>query len=436
MKVIKRNGSEATFDPKKISSAITKANLSVAENFRISDEKIEEITKDITNAAKKAKNDGTVKFTLYGTELQVKFNPAKRVKVKNGTDEEIDKCLAWLDASTDATLQDCQRIKQEQELCDWAYVKMLDKLSQTSLGKTNEGVLLMAGLMSRSGYDVKVARYEKGQLRMLYKSDAFIYNTLFFTLDNQNFFQYGDSLSGAEKVKIAISFNPGGKKVDLSQNPVIKAVKLTEPRTLTSKKNPDFSFTVQVNKNLVDFYDEMPSFTDGKNFMTRWTTMANRPLDKYLQQTLVKQMKDKLKGKSQKDQVQQILSWMHGEVDLDMKATNSNFFLYGYDEDVWGYDRPFYAEQTLFYPYCDTEDRSILLSRLVRDVVGIDVVFIYYPEHTAIGVCITDEDVKGAYVVLNGRHYVICDPTYIGSEVGEEMPSIEGKKRTVMKLER
>ena len=211
---------------------------------------------------------------------------------------------------------------------------------------------------------------------------------------------------------------------------------LSEPRTLTSKTDPNFSFTVQVNKNLVDFYGDMPSYTYDNNFMTRWTTMANRPLEKHLQQTLVKQMKDKLKGKSQKEQVQHIISWLHGDVDLEKKVTNANMFLYCYDEDVWGYDRPFYAEETLFYPYSDTEDRSILLSRLVRDVVGLDVVFIYYPGHTAIGVCITDEDVKGTYVVLKGRHYVICDPTYIGSYVGEEMPAVEGKEQTVMKLER
>lgn len=387
------------------------------------------------DAAKKAKNDGTVKFTLYGTELQVKFNSAKRVKVKKGTDEEIEKCLWWLDEVTKETLEDCQRIKQEQELCDWAYVKMLDKLSQTALGNTNEAVLLMSCLMSTSGYDIKLACTDKGRLRMLYMTDAYVFNQPFFDVDKKHYFLYGDTLGG-QKLKLMNVEMSAKKPIDFLQNPVIKAVKLSEPRTLTSKNNPDFSFTVQVNKNLIDFYNDMPSFSDGKNFITRWAYMANRPLDKHLQQTLVKQMKENLKGKSQKEKVQELLSWIHGEVDVERKMTNSNMFLYAYDEDVWGYDRAFYSEETLFYPYCDTEDRSILLSRLIRDVVGIDVVFIYYPGHTAIGVCITDESVEGAYVVLEGRHYVICDPTYIGGKVGEEMPGIEVDKITMMKLNR
>ena len=387
------------------------------------------------HAAKKAKNDGTVKFTLYGTELQVKFNSAKRVKVKKGTNEEIEKCLWWLDEATKETLEDCQRIKQEQKLCDWAYVKMLDKMSQASLGKTNEGVLLMTCLMNRSGYDVRIASYEQGQLKMLFKTDAYIYNHQFFVLDNKRYFLYGDTLA-AQKLRVVNIEMSAQKAVDFRQNQEIKAVNLTESRTLTSKKNPDFSFTVQVNKNLLDFYGDMPSFSYDNNFMTRWTLMANRPLEKHLQQTLVRQMKEKLKGKPQKEQVQQILWWIHGEVDIDKKVTNSNMFLYSYDENVWGYDRAFYSEETLFYPYCDTEDRSILLSRLIRDVVGLDVVFVYYPGHTAIGVCITDEDVQGAYVVQQGRHYVICDPTYIGGNVGEEMPGFEGEKKTIMKLEK
>ncbi len=103
MKVIKRNGSETTFDPKKISSAITKANLSVAENFRISDEKIEEITKDITNAAKKAKRAFSVEeiqdlvedalmgenaFSLARAYITYRYTRALARK-SNTTDEQI-----------------------------------------------------------------------------------------------------------------------------------------------------------------------------------------------------------------------------------------------------------------------------------------------------------------------------------------------------------
>ena len=387
------------------------------------------------HAAKK--NNGIVKFNLYGSDVQIRFDASKRVKVKKATDAEIDKYFKWLDGCIDQTLEDCLKQKQELDLCDWAYLKMLDKFSTTVLGQSNEATLLMAGLLGASGYNTCVIRFQNGQLRALYHTDAFVYNQMFFTNNNKQYFLYGDTTNISGSAKIVMTMEKSdGKMIDFRQTPVIKAVTLTEPRKLTSKKSPDFSFTVQVNKNLVDFYDDMPSFTYDNNFMSRWTSMANRPLEKHLQQTLIKEMKAKLQGKSQQEQVQQLLWWTQGTVDLERQTPNAENFLFAYDEDIWGRDRAFYAEETLFYPYCDTEDRSILLSRLVRDVVGLDVIFIYYPEHTAIGVCFTDEYVKGAFVVKDGRYYLICDPTYIGSKVGEEMPNMEGKERTIMKLER
>ena len=36
--------------------------------------------------------------------------------------------------------------------------------------------------------------------------------------------------------------------------------------------------------------------------------------------------------------------------------------------------------------------------------------------------------------MLDGRRYIVCDPTYIGSRVGEAMPSFKRTKATVIKL--
>ena len=59
---------------------------------------------------------------------------------------------------------------------------------------------------------------------------------------------------------------------------------------------------------------------------------------------------------------------------------------YGYDSEVWGCDRAFFAEETLYYPFCDCEDRAILLSRLVRDLLGLETILVYYPGHLAMAV--------------------------------------------------
>ena len=169
--------------------------------------------------------------------------------------------------------------------------------------------------------------------------------------------------------------------------------------------------------------------------MTRWAMYANSPMSDQICDQLYPQMKVKLAGLTEKQAVQELLWWIHGSVDLEGVIQSPTCFLYRYDDDVWGGDRAFFAEETLFYPYCDCEDRSILLSRLVRDLLGLDVVLVYYPGHLAMGVCF-NEDVKGDYVMLDGRKFIICDPTYIGSNVGETMPSVKDTSTTVILLKK
>ena len=101
---------------------------------------------------------------------------------------------------------------------------------------------------------------------------------------------------------------------------------------------------------------------------------------------------------------------------------------------MWGHDRAFFAEETLFYPYCDCEDRSILFSRLVRDLLGLDVMLVFYPGHLATAVAF-NTSVKGDYIDMNGKHYTICDPTYIGAPIGATMPDMDNKTAKVIVLE-
>jgi len=55
MKIIKRSGEEQIFDKNKIINAISKANLTVEENLRLSQDKINEIAQNVENKCNKAK---------------------------------------------------------------------------------------------------------------------------------------------------------------------------------------------------------------------------------------------------------------------------------------------------------------------------------------------------------------------------------------------
>lgn len=71
---------------------------------------------------------------------------------------------------------------------------------------------------------------------------------------------------------------------------------------------------------------------------------------------------------------------------------------------------------------------------LVRDLLGLKCILIYYPSHLASAVCF-NQQVKGDYILLNGNKYVVCDPTYIGAPVGLTMPNMDNESAKVIILE-
>ena len=60
----------------------------------------------------------------------------------------------------------------------------------------------------------------------------------------------------------------------------------------------------------------------------------------------------------------------------------------------------------------------------MRELLGLDVVLLDYPEHISTAVCFA-EDVEGDYLMLGNKKYVACDPTYIGADIGMSMPSMK-----------
>ena len=75
----------------------------------------------------------------------------------------------------------------------------------------------------------------------------------------------------------------------------------------------------------------------------------------------------------------------------------------------------------------------MLFSRLVRDIVGLDVVLLYYPGHLAAAVEF-NEEVLGDYLLYDKRKYIVCDPTYIGAPVGRTMPNMNNEEAQIIIL--
>ena len=362
-----------------------------------------------------------IQFLFYGTEGEVRLPKDQVLKLK-GNDEKAY-ADAWEVLSSnlyDNLIRDCLVIRMKHQLCDWAYLLMLEEMSQAVCGKgTNEAVLLLSFVMCQSGYKIRLGITETNDLRLLFKSDHLIFDLTGFEMKDGLYYVLQPISSKGLRV-CDISF-PEEKPLSLW----IPKEQLFE-ESLASKRvlmpaDSLVKITVQVNKNLIGFYQDYPTSAVSNNMMTRWAMYGNTPMSSKIKDILYPQLREILKGVD----VLTAANWLLYFV--------QTAFVYEYDDKVWGRDRAFFAEESLFYPYCDCEDRSILYTRLVRDLLGLKTILVYYPGHLASAV-LFNNPVKGDYININGNRFTICDPTYIGAPVGVTMPNMDNKTAKVILL--
>lgn len=360
-------------------------------------------------------------FTFYNTPLKVRAEEKHRFILKTVRERDLSQAWEQLSSSEyDNLVVDCLRIREEYRLCDWAYLSMIKTFSNSFLGAGNESTLLTAYIYSQSGYRMRLG-VSNDCLYMLYGSKYEIYNTSYYTIDGSFFYPLDSEPQGG--LRIANFSFPEEKDMVLSITELPKlSVSTTDYRTLSARDYP-MSVKISVNKNLLDFYSGYPSSQLNGNPMTRWSMYAETPVEDHTADGLFSALRDSIQGKSRIEAAAMLLNFVQ------------TAFVYEYDDKVWGADRAFFAEETLYYPYCDCEDRSILYSHLVRELTGLDVMLVYYPGHLCTAVRFT-EPVSGDYILSDGSRYYICDPTYIGAPVGLGMPQTRNQKPTVILLEK
>lgn len=360
-------------------------------------------------------------FNFYGTELKVRLEDKHRFTLSGCSEKAVATAWNTLSGSDyNNALHDCLAIRSANKLCDWAYLQMLNTLSASFFkGRKNEAALFAAFLYCQSGYKMRLAS-DGNRLFLLYASKHMIYDANYWDIDGTHFYAWD---CDADQLAICQVGFPKEKPLSLQvSTEQLLAFQSSAQRSLQSERYQDVKAVVHTNKNLIKFFDTYPTSMINNDFGTRWAMYANTPLSQQARNTLYPALRGAIKGKSQLDAVNRLLNFVQ------------TAFVYEYDDKVWGYDRAFFADETLYYPYCDCEDRSILFSRLVRDLLGLKVVLLYYPGHLATAVLFTD-NVTGDYIAMGGKRYVVCDPTYIGAPVGATMTGMDNAKAKVILLE-
>ncbi len=340
---------------------------------------------------------------LYGSPFAFHLESETTLELKDASEKSVAKMWKQLsDPSYDHVIAECLQQREKKNLCDWAYIQLTQQVAEKHLGKgTNEAVVMQMYLLTQSGYQMRIGRDNANKLMLLIGSKEKIFRYRYFVLNGVKFYIMDRKFNG-KGLHIFDHAFPKEKSLSLLMTQPDLKVEKTEKRTITSKRYPEVSITVQTNRNLIDFYNDYPI-----NFNWNYYSLAS--ISPVLKESLYPALRKAIEGKSDLEAANILLNFVQ------------TGFKYQTDDVQFGYERPLYPDESFFYPYCDCEDRSILFSCLVRELLGLDVVLLDYPEHIATAICFK-QPVNGDYLVMDGKNYIISDPTYIGARVGECAP--------------
>lgn len=367
----------------------------------------------------------TNSFEFYGTPMGVRWGKVSQFKLKGNDEKAFAAGYRELtSAAYNDLLDDCIRLRKEKNLCDWAYYKMLQSLSEAACGKgTNEAVFLQGVLLSQSGYQMRFAYEDNHKLHLLSRINGFAYNCGYFVDNGKLFYLLDGSKAKSLHICEAKFDKEQGLDLDNSLLPDLKKDMSSERRIVSNFVK--VAAMTSVNKNMINFFNDYPISGpgQGKDVTLKWFKYGNLPMTKEVKDKLYPQLKEKIQNAPKVMAANMLLSWVQYGLE------------YMLDEKVWGHDRPFFAEESLYYPYADCEDRAILFSQLVRDLLDLDVVLVYNanPGHLYTAICFNQE-VPGDYIMVNGKKFTVADPTYYGANVGKTMNRMNNSTAKVLLL--
>lgn len=359
--------------------------------------------------------DKRTSFTFYGTPCKVYFTPDMRFSLDKPSEKEVARI--WKTLSGEGytlLLADCRELHEKLQLNDFGLLLLAETIARQTIGTGNAATILQAYILTQFGYDIRLCQ-QGSKLGLMVPFKQIVCNTSYCTLNGRNFFVWDKDMRNGTVNSYAQNIKEATRQIDLGIYATPKfATSLSPARTFTATAYPSASVEVQVNKNLMNFYNDYPMMQD-------WGVYAAQAMDPLLTQPLYSRLKSTIKGKSETEAAGLLLNFVQ------------TAFQYETDDKQFGKEKYNFGEENFYYKACDCEDRSILYSHLVRELLGPDVVLLYYPNHLATAVRF-NQTVNGNALNINGQRYTICDPTYINAGIGMCMKQFIGVKPTVYRI--
>lgn len=357
------------------------------------------------------------RINYYGHNLTFYYDPKIKARLRGRINEKAISKF-WSDLSKadyDGLINQLKKQRGPLQLNDWSYALLINELvKEIYSDQKNEQSLLTWFLLVKTNYQARLA-YSDNKVFLLLPTEQPLFGVAYFTFSGKRYYALGMDGNKAKPGKVFTYDGqyPGAKNsLDMAVSRSLN--------TRSSKKSRQVGFVYNhkrynvmlgYDKNTIDFLRTYPQMNIDQYFMSRVNADIGNPV--------LRQLKDIVKGKTEEEAVNIILLFVQ------------NAFKYKTDQSQFGEENYLFPEETLYYPYSDCEDRSVIFAWLVRSLIGLEVVGLDFPGHIAAAVEFKT-NVSGDKVRHNGKTYVVTDPTYINATAGMTMPDYKRVKPKVI----
>lgn len=311
----------------------------------------------------------------------------------------------------DALLKDLTEYAESSRLNGWGYYQLALKVSEAAYadGRNSERIAMQAWLLSQLKFKAQVASGQSGLVLLLPFREK-VYNRSYLQIANQNYYIYGyGNLTGPYRTyENKFAYADSQLTLTMERPMVVGPESNREVERWSSLIGEQFTVPVHWGTIMLMCYHP---FTDNVVYYRQRipSDLSNRVLPL---------LRRKITGMDEKQAADYLLRLVqHG-------------FDYVMDEEAFGRQKQLFIEESFFYGRNNCKDRVGVFSWLVRELLGLDVIYVRYTStgaqvgHIAMAVAFKT-DVPGRSYTYGGRRYVVCDPTYINAPCGHEMPGYE-----------
>ncbi|MFN4973039.1 MAG: hypothetical protein ACK45I_07045 [Bacteroidota bacterium] len=351
---------------------------------------------------------------LYGHTVSIEAQPALLdVNINTQTVESAKSSLLHLMQlkETDSLYNRLIQLKKQYAMDDVALLMLIKKVNAQVFSHAPEGFkqLLLLALLHKHQIDL-MAGFSNGQITVYARTNFLIDNCLFIQRGNKLYYDLSFDQKKNTSAEEALSIPEHTHALPLVMN------MLTPPAfgAKTHKQIIPFEydgfmyyFSARINVSLTSYYRELPTISIN-------TVYLNYGVSESVRQSLIKELKRAVYD-------------MRTEVAVDfiLKFTQQSFD-YRKDEDVYGVEKFSFPEETLVNRFSDCEDKAMLFASMIREVLGLKSVALYYKDAQHINVAIQRWSTNmNGNVQFNDEKYIVCEPTMKGFAIGQNSLSTQ-----------